>query len=99
MPISGQRWAFTKASVSNAIDRPGVYALFDGAELIYFGQSERSVRERLLRHLNGLEGRCTQGASSFVEEECVNPPVREAILLEEFDRKHGRLPRCNERVG
>lgn len=97
MPINGKRWNFSKPSVDAAEDKPGVYALYDGDVLIYFGQSEDSIRKRLQRHQSGLEGPCTQGATAYAEEPCANPVAREAQLIAEYKRANGgKLPRCNE---
>lgn len=98
MPINGKRWSFSKKSVDNAEDKPGVYALFDGQELIYYGESEDSIRGRLQRHQSGTEGPCTQGATAYIEEPCNDPAAREAELIAEFVRINRRKPRCNERV-
>lgn len=97
MPISGNWYKFDQHSVDNSPDVPGVYALFDGAELINIGEAEKSIRSRLQSHLRGDDGPCTQGATTYQREECANPKARERMLLEEFARAHaGELPRCNE---
>lgn len=96
MPINGKRWAFTKPSVDNAIDAPGVYGLYDAnGNCIYYGSSETSIRTRLQRHQSGAEGPCTQSASSYNEEACSSPVAIERQLLLEYKRTYGVLPRCN----
>jgi len=93
-----KKYAFTQRNVDQSPDEPGVYALFDGDELIYYGSSETSIRVRLQRHLAGQEGACTASATFFACEPCSNPVQREAALLAEYKRAHGKLPRCNEQM-
>ncbi len=95
MPV--EKYAFTKGNVDKSPDAPGVYALYDNEELIYYGQSEVSIRERLQSHQSGDEGRCTQQATHYSREEHSDPVSREVVLLRTFKLQTGRLPRCNER--
>lgn len=97
MPISGIKYGFTSSNVQNAPDRQGVYGLYLG-DTIYYGRGT-SIRDRLRSHHSGTEGRCTQSANLFNWEETSRPMSREKELLEEYERQHGRLPQCNERVG
>jgi excinuclease UvrABC nuclease subunit len=96
MPLTGNRYAFTKENVDNSPDQPGVYELLDGSQTIYYGSAMRSIRTRLQRHYNGDEGRCTQNATDYRREVCSNPREREAELLREYLRLYKRLPRCND---
>lgn len=86
---------FTQFNVDRAPDAPGVFALFEGNEIIYYGSSEVSIRARLQDHLLGKEGTHTQRASDFACEESNDPLLREAELLREFKQVHGRFPRWN----
>jgi len=99
MGMTGKKIPFTESNVNGSPDKPGVYLLFDGDVLIYIGQSEESIRDRLQSHLAGNDGPCTQGATHYMRETCSDPVAREEELLREFKRQHGRLPRCNERIG
>jgi hypothetical protein len=77
-----------------------VYALYDGDELIYYGRAQGrgvTIRSRLRNHLNGDEGACTQGATSYKRAVTERAKEREEELLNEYKRTHGgKLPRCNE---
>lgn len=96
MPITNPKYPFTIENVNDhASDLPGVYGLNMGNETIYYGSSERSVQSRLLDHLAGREGPCTQSASEFASELFYQPLVREAELLKEHVATYGELPRCN----
>lgn len=97
MPITNQKYAFTKANVDAAPDKPGVYGLYQGAT-IYYGSSEISIRSRLQRHQSGAEGSCTKSASTFNVEltTASNAKHREKQLIDEHTRIHGKLPKCNE---
>lgn len=99
MPITGNRYEFTDKCISGSPEEHGVYALFDGDELIYYGRAagkDVTIRSRLRDHKDGYEGRCTQKATSYMREITESAKSREAGLLEEYEEKHGCLPRCNE---
>jgi excinuclease UvrABC nuclease subunit len=99
MPINGDRYRFTEDNVANSPDSHGVYALFDGDELIYYGRAKGigvTIRSRLSDHKDGTDGRCTQRATAYKREVTNRPKAREIELCEEYVRKNGRLPRCNE---
>lgn len=94
MPIS-ELHRFTSALVQGAPENAGLYALWQDGELIYLGRAA-SIRERLLEHLRQPLSPCTRDATHYSWELSLRPPAREAELLEEFKKRHGRLPRCNE---
>ena len=97
---AGVRYSFTKQNVDNSPASRGVYALFDGDELIYVGRANGetvTIRSRLQRHFSGEEGQCTQMATHYMVEVCANPVEREAELLKDYQWEHnGWRPRCNE---
>ena len=96
MPIPGLYFRFTDDEITgNAPDAAGVYALEDVGDVIYYGSSTDSVRGRLQAHKNGDEGACTQNAGWFRTELNSSPRARERQLLQEYQREHGRLPKCN----
>ena len=100
--ITGRLYPFTATGITAAPEKPGVYALYDGAELIYYGRAlgpGTTIRSRLGDHRLGREGNCTQEASHFRCEEIPEPANREIELLNEFERQFGRRPRCNEKKG
>ena len=100
MPIHGEKYRFVKRNVDLSPDEPGVYALFIGERLIYYGEAhDGTIRARLQRHLSGAEGACTQQATHYKRESCADPEQRELDLPAEFQSINGRLPRCNERMG
>lgn len=96
MPILNSQELFTDLNISLSPDSPGVYALWNLNEIIYYGSSARSIRSRLQRHKNGSEGSCTRNATHFQAEVSVFPSVRESELIREFQNQYGRLPRCND---
>jgi hypothetical protein len=93
MPIASPRYAFSRTMVSGAPPDPGVFALWEGEELIYYGRAH-SIQAQLLEHLDGGE-LCTRRATHYGWEISGNAAMREADLLREYRRAHGRLPRCN----
>lgn len=94
MPLSGKSWMMSTPGV----DQPGVYELWDAHGLIYIGSSTVSIRHRLSAHAHGSEGRCTQAATHYKEEESGRPVERERALLSEYQQTYGHLPRCNDRL-
>jgi hypothetical protein len=102
MPITGEKYIFSKENVVKAPAAHGVYALYVGNELTYIGRASGigvTIRSRLLCHQRGDEGPCTASATSYSREVTTTPILRERELLEEFKRIYGRLPRCNARAG
>lgn len=100
MPIIGAKQSFDDTQIAGVPHKPGVYALYVGDTLIYYGSSITSVRARLESHKNGHDGPCTQRASDFAwEQPLVDPEQREADLLEEYRQVHGGLPECNDQPG
>lgn len=96
-------WNFTKANlIAHAPLSHGVYFLYDRfGSLTYIGRASGesvTIYSRLLSHLNGHEGVCTQSASSFGFEATSYPFTRERELLDEYRRRYGVLPRCNDKV-
>jgi|ADGO01.1.fsa_nt_gi GIY-YIG catalytic domain. len=88
MAIVSQRYDFNSPTIVQVVPQTaGVYALYDGnGYLIYYGRSDNDIRSRLLSHLAGNEGRCTQAAASFNIEITQRAISREKELLEEFKR-------------
>lgn len=96
MPIASPRYAFNRTMVAGAPNDPGVYALWENDELIYYGHARgesATIQSCLQQHLSG-ETSCA-GATHYGWEISANPPAREAELLREYQRTHKRLPRCN----
>ena len=97
MPIASPRYALNATMVSGAPPDPGVFALWEGDELIYYGRAlgeGMTIQSRLREHL-ARGAACTSRATHYGWEITSNPRVREAELLREYQRSHGRLPRCN----
>jgi hypothetical protein len=89
-PAPSRRYQFTRIVLQGAPDEPGVYALWEGEELVYYGRGV--VRTSLLAHLNRTR------ATHYSWEVCPDPATREAELLQEFERTYGRPPRDNRKA-
>ncbi len=85
---------FTESAINQVLNLSGVYALYRGNELTYYGKSV-TVRDRLQEHRRGEDGYCTKTSTRFAVEYTTAPTARERSLLQEFKRAYGRLPRCN----
>ena len=97
MPIASPRYALTPTMVSGAPNDPGVYALWENDELIYYGHARgesATIQSCLLQYIGGNNG-CTARATHYGWEISANPPARELELQREFEKAHRRLPRCN----
>jgi hypothetical protein len=92
------RHALSEPGLSGAPDEPGAFWLFKAGTLIFVGHARRSLRVRLLAHLRGEEGSCTQHADQYQWETTSTPTARARTLLAEYQARFGRLPRCNDRL-
>lgn len=92
-PEIGRRYRFHRTVIAGAPAEPGIYTLWQGEEVIYYGraQGEATLRSRLLEHLDDAAG-----ATHYSWEISREPAARESELLEEFRRAFGRLPRLND---
>jgi hypothetical protein len=90
---TSRRYPFTRIVISGSPEEAGVYALWDGEELVYYGRAEGGVgiRSALLDHYYREQLRPTH----YSWEVCKDPAAREAELLAEHRRVFGRPPRLN----
>lgn len=98
--LSLPRYPFKRAMIEHAPDDAGVYALFDGEELIYLGNAsdELSIRSSLLLHQDGALGPCTMKATTYTWEIARLPKLRARELLAQFRQARGSNPRCQGRA-
>ncbi len=104
MSLLTQRYGFNRLVIAfSAPDQHGVYGLYDAADTcIYYGRAagtDVTIKSRLLDHLNGDDGPCTQGAAFFRFEVTLFAANRERQLLNGHQQTYGELPRCNSRIG
>jgi hypothetical protein len=88
-----RRYRFTRLVIAGAPEDQGVYALWDGEELIYYGRG--AIRSRLTDHFQGRLAPATRRATHYGWEICADPATREAELLAEHQRLFGKPPRFN----
>ena len=108
---AGRRYRFARIVIAGAPEHGGVFTLWDGEEIVYYGRSDGS---------EGPEGRegpnaAAAGGGSTIRsrlleeyyerpnrathyswEVCADPVAREAELLREHEQRFGRLPRYNK---
>lgn len=92
-PEPSRRYRFNRIAIAGAPEDPGVYALWNEDELIYYGRAhggDWSIRSRLLEHYRGAAE-----ATHYSWEICRDPAAREAELMREYLEIFGRLPRLN----
>ncbi|MGJ4996550.1 hypothetical protein ACQR0Z_19160 [Bradyrhizobium sp. HKCCYLS3077] len=87
-------WRFTPDAIELTPEAAGVYAFFaDDGELLLLGSATKSLRKIFRSHWMGYEGGVTCGAT-FIGWEINNAPLtREAELVRQYTRAHGRIPR------
>ncbi len=93
-PEPSRRYKFTRVVLQGAPQDAGIYALWDGEELIYYGRA-LSIRARLLEQYEERLDTFAHRATHYSWEICDDPAAREAELLREFKRLYGRLPKGN----
>jgi hypothetical protein len=92
-PEPSRRYKLGAIALEGAPAQPGVYALWQDDELVYYGRAVGSatIRSRLLEHFAGQN----VPATHYSWEICDDPAAREAELLEEYRRRFQRVPRDN----
>jgi hypothetical protein len=101
MPIPNRHWSFNPLVVSGAPNEPGVYALLEGDEVIYYGcalqgSTIQSALFDILNRVHDGRGGCLQRVTRYSWEITPRPRLREAELLREFEQQHRHPPRCNQ---
>jgi hypothetical protein len=83
-----------------APDEHGVYALFDGDELIYVGAAHAglTIKTCLLLHEEGAWGLCTGKATAYAWEITRWASARSTEILAAFCKLHLDDPRCQSKV-
>jgi hypothetical protein len=101
MPIANRHWTFNPLVLSGAPNEPGVYALFEDDEIVYYGcavqgSTIQSALHEVLMRVRAGQGGCLQRVNRYSWEITHRPRLREAELLREFEQAHQRPPRCNQ---
>ena len=102
MPIANRCWSFNPLVISGAPQEPGVYALLEGDEIVYYGCAIQgaTIQSALYEHLERIragEAGCLQRVTRYTWEISYRPRLRDAELLREFELANQRQPRCNQR--
>ncbi len=80
--------------------KPGVYVFYDKQfEVIYIGASE-NLRKEFAKYVNtNFENNtCKQKTHTYQRTFTENPKERKTQLLEEYKKKHGNFPCCNDEI-
>ena len=87
-----RKYQFSRIVLAGAPDEPGVYALWKGDEVLYYGSAggSTSIRSCLLQHYQ-----LKVDATHYSWEMCRDPAQREAELLREHRDAYGRAPKLN----
>ena len=100
MPIGGDIYPWTEDNVNAVRQQAGVYALYDGNQVLIYIGSSNNIRERFQGYWNSNfeEDSCKRDTRYYRREYIDSYEHRETELLQEYRIRHGRLPRCNERI-
>jgi hypothetical protein len=95
MPIASPRYPFTRTAIEAAPDDHGVYALYQGEELVFLGIAvgAASIKTRLIAHAAALIE--PSMATHYAWEIARDPQARLAMLLREYKYAFNRIPRFN----
>ena len=77
--------------------KPGVYVLYNkNLDAIYIGESE-NLQNKFAKYVNtNFENDpCKQKTHTYQRTFVENPKERKRQLLEDYKKKHGKMPRCN----
>ncbi len=99
--LSQPRYSFIPAAIKNAPEHEGVFGIFRGPELIFLGHTDTlygTIKAALTGHFEGLCGDCTMDATRYAWEVVASPRARLLNLLQQFQARHQRAPRCNEKL-
>ena len=80
--------------------KPGVYVLYDkNLDAIYIGESE-NLQNQFAKYVNtNFENDpCKQKTHTYQRAFVENPKERKRQLLEDYKKKHGKIPRCNDDI-
>ena len=77
--------------------KPAVYVLYDkNLDAIYIGESE-NLQNKFTKYFktNFENDPCKQKTYTYQRTFVENPKERKRQLLEDYKKKHGKMPRCN----
>jgi len=100
MPIANRHWSFKPLVISGAPEEPGVYALLEDDEIVYYGcavhgSTIQTALYAILQRVQAGRADCLQRVSHYTWEISYRPRLREAELLREYEQAHQHPPRCN----
>jgi hypothetical protein len=99
-PSADSKVRFTEHGIEDAPDSPGVYALWEGQDIIYVDKADSdgvTIRSCLRSHLRGEKGACTKAATHYSIVEGKEPiDIRLKNVLDAWEGHRKERPRCNE---
>jgi hypothetical protein len=96
MFVTSLKWKFDTDSIRGTPRTQGVFGLWDEAEIVYIGATERNVfLPDALRELLALKRRGVIQATHFTWEITITPRSWAGELLRLHFNKHGALPLYN----
>jgi len=84
-------------SARSVRSRPGVYVLYDKKlNALYIGESD-NLKKEFAKYVdtNFENDACKQKTHTYQRTFVENPKERKRQLLEDYKKKHGKMPCCN----
>lgn len=94
MSINSRSMPFTESLVANAPDTPGVFALWQGGGIVYYGRTT-TIRIALDEQLRA-RALSAQRVSGCSWEVAADPAGRHGELVKEYVAAHHSLPLWND---
>ena len=90
MPIANRPWTFSPLVISGAPTEPGVYALLEDDQVVYYGCAVNgaTIQSALYAHLEQIragKAEHLQRVNRYTWEITFRPRLREAELMREFE--------------
>lgn len=98
-----QKYKWSEDNATNNVKKtPAVYELYDKEKLIYIG-STGNLRERFTKYWNSNfeKDLCKQATTAYKRAYFSSKNTvedKESACLKEYKKKHGKLPRCNDKI-
>ena len=96
------KYGWSEKNVNLVREKPAIYQLYDNGELIYIG-STGNLSDRFTKYWGSKfnDDSCKKSTSSYKREYVStkeDAEKKESTYLKEYKEKHGKLPRCNDKI-
>ena len=98
--ISGIYYNWSEDNTKKIAEKSGVYAFYDENKILIYIGSSSNLRERFRHYWTTEfeEDPCKRATDVYKREFTSNYEEREKELLLQYQKEHGDLPKCNEKI-